>query len=284
VATPQSLRARVERKLPRILKFCHQWGKRLGTKSPVMSRAVFVLGAQRSGTRLPLMVLDQSPDIITYSEGSDPFFTGVMLKRDDVIRRHLRRMPFPIVVLKPICESHRGVDLLGTFSGSSVVWIYRDYRDTVNSSVVKWQTGVKHLNSLARGDLKAAAWRAGGLTEEKLELVRQIYDDEMSLHAANAVMWYLRTSLFFDGGLAGRSDVLLVKYEDLVRNPNVEFTRLFEFLDCPFQSEYLSRIYSSSISRQPFPAIPARISDLCEGLMSRLDEYRLGANAQRVRG
>jgi hypothetical protein len=262
VATPQSLRARVERKLPRILKFCHQWGKRLGTKSPVMSRAVFVLGAQRSGTRLPLMVLDQSPDIITYSEGSDPFFTGVMLKRDDVIRRHLRRMPFPIVVLKPICESHRGVDLLGTFSGSSV----------------------KHLNSLARGDLKAAAWRAGGLTEEKLELVRQIYDDEMSLHAANAVMWYLRTSLFFDGGLAGRSDVLLVKYEDLVRNPNVEFTRLFEFLDCPFESGYLSRIYSSSISRQPFPAIPARISDLCEGLMSRLDEYRLGANAQRVRG
>jgi hypothetical protein len=265
-----------------MLKFCHQWGKQLVTRTPVASRAVFVLGAQRSGTRLPLMVMGRSPDIITYSEGSDPFFTGVLLKSDNVVRRHLQRMPFPIVVLKPICESHRGAELLDVFPGSSIIWIYRDYRDTVNSAVVKWQTGVKHLGSLARRDLQAAGWRAGGMTELEFQLVRDLYQPDMSLHAANAVLWYLRTSLFFESGLAGRGDVLLVRYEDLVQKPLVEFPRLFRFLESPFDPRFLSNVYTSSISRQPFPVLPDRITDLCQRLMQRLNDFGSGSGAGQL--
>jgi hypothetical protein len=234
---------------------------------------VFVLGAQRSGTRLPLTVMDCSPEIMTYSEGSAPFFDGVLLRDDRTIARELSRMPFSRVVLKPICESHRALELLGTFPRSRVVWIYRHYRNTVNSAVAKWTTGRRNLRKVANRDI-AAAWRLGGLTEEKLQLAARLYDDQMSLHAAEAVMWYLRTALFFDLGLANRPDVLLVKYEDLVMAPETGFSQLFAFLECRFDTEYLSGVYTSSVGGQPFPHIPREIDELCHDLMTRMDQCR----------
>jgi hypothetical protein len=177
------------------------------------------------------------------------------------------------VVLKPICESHRGAELLGAFPGSQVVWIYRDFKDTVNSAVVKWQTGRRNLQRLATGNGASAGWRAGGLSEDKLRLARRLYDDNMSLHAAEAVMWYLRTSLFFDVGLDRRPDVLLVKYEDLVTSPASGFPRLFNFLGTPFNAEYLRGVYASSVGSKSFPAIPPEINDLCETLIKRLDAH-----------
>ena len=41
-------------------------------------------------------------------------------------------------------------------------------RDAVNSAAKKWTSALRHVRSLARGDLESAGWRAGGLTEEKL--------------------------------------------------------------------------------------------------------------------
>jgi hypothetical protein len=273
MATQLSPGARLKRKLPRVLKYCRQYVARVTDRTRPTPRPVFVLGAQRSGTRLPLVVLERSPEIITFNEGSAPFFSSVLLREDDVIHRNLGRLPFPIVVIKPICESHRGPELLDTFPGSKAIWIYRDYRDTVNSMVEKWQTGVMHLRNLARGDLQAAGWRAGGLTADEFAIIRRVYDDRMSLHAANAVMWYLRTSLFFDRGLSTRNDVLLVKYEDLVRHPSEQFPRLFEFLECPFASDYLTGVHASSIRSKPFPEMPKEIAAMCGNLMERLDSH-----------
>jgi hypothetical protein len=274
VATELSIRARVRGKLPRLAKFGRRRIAAVLLNERISPRAVFVLGAQRSGTRLPLLVLERAPEIITYSEGSTPFFNGVLLRDDRTVSRELNRLPFPFVVLKPICESHRAPELLDTFSHSKVVWIYRQFRDAVNSAVAKWVTGRRNLRRVATRDVAEAAWRLGGLREEKLELAARLYSDAMSLHAAEAVMWYLRTSLFFDLRLTDRSDVFLVKYDNLVLAPEIEFPRLFDFLGCRFESSYLSQVYPSSVRRQPFPAIPGEIENLCESLMERLDRHR----------
>jgi sulfotransferase family protein len=274
---PLPLLARAQRKLPRVRKFVGRWIRTIYAGDRVNPRAVFVLGAQRSGTRLPLHVLEQSSEIITYSEGSAPFFSGVLLRDDHAVLRALKRLPFPRVVLKPICESHRAPELLATFAGARVIWIYRHYRETVNSAVVKWKTGKRNLKRVATRD-RTAGWRLGGLTPEKLALASRLYSDDMSLHAAEAVMWYLRTALFFDLGLAGRSDVLLVKYEDLVTAPEAGFSSMFSFLECPFDQAFLRGVYASSVRSQSFPEIPQEIERLCADLMERLDSHQVNAN------
>lgn len=273
MATNRPLNQRFVEKLPRLAKFSRQWLQCAGIPQRVDTRTIFVLGAQRSGTRLPLHVLEQSPDIITYSEGHSRYFNRVLLKDDETIARRLRTDPFPIVVLKPICESHRALDLLATFPGSKVVWIYRNYRDTANSAALKWTRGVEQLRDLATGNLAAAGWRAGGLSEERFATVRSIYRDDLSAHAAYAAHWWTRTQLFFDMGLDRRADVQLVRYEDLVLEPPRFFPRMFEFIGTPFRSGFLDGVYSSSVKSKAFPAIPEEIDRLCRELNERMDRH-----------
>ncbi len=277
MAAPLTYRQRAARKWPRLKKLVRQWTSVAVKGRPRSTRAVFVVGSQRSGTRLPLQVLDHVPEVMTFSEGSAPYFRGVLLEPLPRVEALLRRSPFPVVALKPICETHRVLELLDRFPDARAIWIFRHYPDAVNSASVKWTSGTEAVRRLAAGDLQGAGWRAGGLTPEKLDVVRRLYDDRMSLHAANALMWYLRNDLYFDLKACDRPDVLLVRYEDLVSEPKDAFVRVFGFLGLQPPPGFESSVYGSSVSRRGFPEIPTEIKALCDGLEERLlAHYRAG--------
>jgi hypothetical protein len=273
MATPLSLRRRIDRKFPRVVKTARQWARAIATGRRPPTRVVFVIGSQRSGTRLPLQVLEHSPDVAAFSEGSAPFFDDVLLQPLDRIESLLRRSPAPVVVLKPICETHRIPELLERFPGAKAVWIFRNYQDAVNSASVKWSSGREALARVAAG---SSDWRAGGLGPDKLELVRRLYRTEMTLHEANAVMWYLRNGLFFDLHVDTRPDVLLVRYEDLVDHPRIHVVRMFDFLDMPVPAQAVEAIQPSRRGNRSFPTIAEEIRSLCEGLHNRLLAHHLG--------
>jgi len=273
MAVPLTYRERAARKLPRLRKLGHQWLRVAAAGGRPTTRVVFVVGSQRSGTRVPLRVLERSPDVFTFSEGTSPYFQRVFLQPLDVIERLLSRSPFPVVALKPICETHRVIELLEHFPGSRALWIFRNYQDAVNSASAKWMSGREAVRRLAHGELQAASWRAGGLTSERLEFVRSVYSDSMSLHAANAVMWLLRNGLFFDLHADRRSDVMLLRYEDVVEDTAQQSARLFGFLGLDDPGGARGRLYRSSVSKESFPEIPSEIRERCESLQSRLREH-----------
>jgi hypothetical protein len=266
---------RISRKLQRTWKFAARRAANLSAGTRPDPTAVFILGSGRSGTRVPLVAFERSPETITYSEGHSRVFRGALLRDDALVHDVLRTTPFGTVVFKPICESHRAVEFLTRFSNARVVWIFRDYRDAVNSAARKWTSALRHVRSLARGDLASAGWRAGGLTEDKLALVRELCTPDLSLVAAHGIMWYLRNSLFFDLQLHQRPDALLVRYEDLVKEPQVHFPELFAFAGTPFDRAFVEGIYDRSVGRDAAPDLPGRIADLCAEVHTRqLEFYR----------
>jgi hypothetical protein len=267
---PISLSRRIARKIPRTLKASGHWLRALVRGGRPGTRVVFVLGSQRSGTRLPLHIMDYSADIATFSEGTSPYFDRVMLQPLDYVAAHLRRSAAPIVVLKPICETHRVHELLDRFPGSKAIWIFRHYERASLSASVKWKSGREGLRRLAAGDLAAAAWRAGGLTEQKLAQVRRLYRDDMSPFEADVVMWYLRNGLYFDLGADKRSDVLLVRYEDLTSDPRRRFAEMFNFIGTPMPERAVNAIRESGGSRHTYPDIHPEIRSLCDELHNRL--------------
>ena len=112
-------------------------------------------------------------------------------------------------------------------------------------------------------------------TEEKLALVRELCTPDLTLVAAHGIMWYLRNSLFFDLQLHERHDALLVRYEDLVKQPLTYFPELFEFAGVGFDRQFVAGIYDRSIGRDAAPELPARIEQLCAGVHAReLEFYR----------
>jgi hypothetical protein len=270
MAAPISFKRRLERKFPRVLKSARQWGRAAVAGGRPETRLVFVVGAQRSGTRLPIQVLDRAPEISTFPEGSDPYFDGVLLRPLNRIEQLVRRSASPIIALKPICETHRTNELLDRFPGSRAIWIFRNYEDTVNSATLKWSSGRTVVRRLARREFKPGDWRVGGLTDEKLGLVARLYREDMSQHEANAVMWYLRNALFFDLKTSERSDVLLVRYEDLVSAPQEHFERIFRFIGTPVPARALAALRSSAGSTRVFPQISPEIRRLCEDVHERL--------------
>jgi hypothetical protein len=270
MAAPITFTRRIKRKLPRVVKSARQWTRALAAGRRPATSVVFVVGAQRSGTRLPIQVLDCLPEISTFPEGSDPYFDGVMLKPLDQIEELVRRSPAALIALKPICETHRTNELLDRFPGSKAIWIFRNFEDTVNSASLKWSSGRTMLRRLAQGQLKPGDWRRGGVTQEKLRIVRRLYRDDMSQHEANAVMWYLRNSLFFDLGCDQRDDVLLVRYEDLVGQPREHVARIFDFIGMPVSPAALEAIHGGGRGRRAFPEIAPDIRRLCEDVHERL--------------
>lgn len=230
---------------------------------------VFVVGSQRSGTRLPLHVMDCSPEIATFTEGSAPFFRGVLLQPLDRVEQLVKRSPSPVVALKPICETHRIHELLDRFPGSKAIWIFRHYAGAVRSASAKWKSGRDSLGRLAAGQLEGD-WRAGGLSDERLQLVRRLYRKEMSLNDANAVMWYLRNALFFDLHTDTRAEVLLVRYEDLLSDPDRGFARMFDFIGVPIPASAAGVIRRSGGGSRPLPAMSEEIRSMCEELHNRL--------------
>ena len=279
MAAPISFSRRIRRKLPRVVKAARQWTRALASGGRPESRLVFIVGAQRSGTRLPLELLDASADVATFSEGVDPYFDRVLLRPLDVVEACVRRSPARVIALKPICETHRTIELLDRFPGSKAIWIFRHFEDTVNSATVKWTSGRAAVRRLARREYQPTDWRAGGLTEETLRLVGRLYDERMSEHEANAVLWYLRNDLFFALGADQRADVLLVRYEDLMREPRVHAARLLEFAGVPVPVTASAAVRVADRPRKPFPEISPEIRRLCEDVHERLlAHYRAALN------
>lgn len=267
---PISLRRRIARKLPRVVKATRHWLRAAASGGRPPTRVVFVVGSQRSGTRLPLHIMDYSPDIATFSEGAAPYFEKVLLQPLDYVAAQVRRSPSPIVVLKPICETHRVHELLDRFPGSKAIWIFRHYQSASLSASVKWKSGPVGLRRLATGDLKAAGWRAGGLTDEKLAIVRRLYRKGMTVFEADVVMWYLRNGLFFDLGADTRPEVLLVRYEDLISEPPRRFAEMFDFIGTPMPERAVNAIRESSGAKRLYPEIHPDIRALCDSLHDRL--------------
>lgn len=268
---PKPLKIRVQRKTRRIIKSSARLLQNAGNGTGRPTRAVFVFGSQRSGTRLPMDVLDLASQVMTYKEGNSCAFNRTLLKDNTAIAELLQASRFPIVAFKPICDSHRAAELLEYFPHSKAIWIFRYYKDAVNSSVRKWKHGRNNLKHIAAGNLTAAGWRAGGLTPEKIALIRRLYSEEMSSHAAYALMWYLRNNLIIDLKLHERNDLLLVKYENLVQEPQKHFPRIFNFIECPFKKKYVKGVYHSSVGKEKFPEIPVEIATLCENLYQQLE-------------
>jgi hypothetical protein len=242
---------------------------------------VFVVGVQRSGTNMLVRGLERSPEFEVRNENDDDAFQRFLLRPDPVIRTLVEESGHRYVLFKPLCDSHRIgaiLDGLGTPSPGRAIWAYRDVRGRVRSAVQKF--GPANLDALRRiaGGEGDRMWQAGGLSPERLELIRSFDYGEMTPESAAALFWFLRNSLYFDEGLDTRSDVALASYGATVAGPEQAMRALCDVLDFPYQPALIAHIDARS-SRPAAPLeLDPRVAELCDGLEARLDaayEHRI---------
>jgi len=273
---------RVSKKLRRLWQE-HQLNRRKADyrrsqPSASLRTVAFIVGCQRSGTSMTLSTLNESLDVDVYNESDARAFVDCRIKPAEVLDGIVNSSSARCVMFKPVCESHRVTELLGAHDHARAVWMYRDYQDVANSAVERWEdTTQRWLKDLLNGGGGWGLWQWNQekVTRECLAEIRTaVQDEDITPHAAAVLFWYLRNRTYFEQALADRSDVLLVKYEELVTTARPEFERICAFLGIRFSPDMIRNVSTTSLRKKPFPAIPERVHELCRGMLARLDAVR----------
>jgi hypothetical protein len=233
---------------------------------------VFVVGVQRSGTNMLVRGLERSPEFEVRNENDGAAFDRFHLRPDPVIRALVERSGQAYVLFKPLIDSHRTAELLdrlGTPSRGRAIWAYRAVDDRVRSSVAKFgDSNLQALRRIAAGE--TGIWQAGGLSEERLSLVRSLDLGAMTPESGAALLWMLRNQLYFDLGLDRRPDVMLASYEATIEDPEAALGRVCAFLEFPYRPELAAHVDRRAAAGRPPLELDPRVRALCAELEQRL--------------
>jgi len=255
--------------------------------------AVFITGCQRSGTKMTLKTLDQSPDVWTHDHrkvdlaylfSHDPAYqmsnvgTLARLLPIDQLRSLIDRSPTPIVAFHAIADSQTCPELLAGIPDAKVVWIYRHYVDVARSAVNLWGDHQRDLIRRFRdGKFDELKWRAEKMPREEVEKISQCWRDDLTPEEGAALIWYARNQFYFHLGLDDSKRVLLVNYESFVTDATAYCPRLFEFIGAKFDAAYVKHIFSSSVRRDRKSSYSPEITELCDNLMNKLEYVHSGS-------
>ena len=246
-----------------------RWRRRHGV-APGTARPVYLVGLQRSGTNMLVRGLDAAPEVEVRNENDRAVFHRFRLRGDDVLLDVIHRSRHAVVLVKPLCDSHRVDELLAlpTPVPGRALWMWRDVDDRARSEVAKFgDANLAALRAIADGTI-GERWEGGRLPAGTRRLVASFDYDRMDPYTAAALFWYVRNDLYFRLGLDRRADVLLVAYADVVSDPVAAARRLCAFLDLPYRPEFAADV-AGPPSRGRLP-IDAGVRALCDELTARL--------------
>ena len=266
-------RSSLPRRANRTIKKLHQ---KLFLKKAGEAKFAIVVGCQRSGTTMLINLLSKSSFAFAFGEMDSPIMQrNCRISKDTVIRNELSRSSAHLVVAKPICDSQWTDQLLDRFPGSKAIWIYRNYNDVVNSSLKKFKGQSQRMEWFVNEDWKSLGWRTERIEKSHpiVRLVQSVHQENATRADAAALMWVLRTGLYFDLNLDQDERVKLVKYESLVTETTARIKDICQFLGIEFEEKLVSRVHAKSISKNAAPELNPKVEIVCKQLQSRLNQF-----------
>src|SRR5215207_1765188 len=240
-----------------------RWRRAHGS-APGTARAVLLVGLQRSGTNMVVRGLERAPEFEVYNENHSAAFDRFQLRPVGHIRGLLEASRHPYVLL----------EALRTRSDPRALWVYRSAEGRARSAVAKFgDQNLRMLRELAQGRGRDR-WQAQGLSSDSLALIGRVDWSSVDAVSAAALFWYVRNRLYFELGLEGRPDVLLVSYDAMVADPAAEMRRICGFLDFPYHPRLVAGITARPPASTPAVALQPQIAACCAELAAELEAAR----------
>jgi len=224
--------------------------------------------------------LDADPRTHVFGEFSrlsaDDKQHGIRLNPLVKVNSVISRVHGQLVVLKPIVESQRTVELLQGISHSRALWLFRHYEDVASSDLRRFGPGNGTRNLRPIVHQAPDNWRSQNISGETREMVLRYYSEDMNPFDAAALFWFIRNRFFFQQGLGDDPRVILAQYEDLVLAPGPQMRRIYRFLGQDYPGDHIvRRMHPISVGRGKDIDLSGEIRDLCEGMLARLlDVYQ----------
>jgi hypothetical protein len=156
-----------------------------------------------------------------------------------------------------------------------VLWLYRHYHDVVASDLSRFgpDNGIRNLRPIVEND--QSNWRAQNVDAATRATIQKHFRDDMNPYDAAALFWFCRNMHYLEGRLEDESvsdRVMLLRYEELVQNPEDVIRRVYEFVGRPFPGPgVVGQVHDRSVAKgQGIPLSP-EVAAMCESLLDRLD-------------
>jgi len=226
--------------------------------------------------------VERSPEVETYNENHQPAFDRFRLRPLNQVQRLMTASREPYVLFRPLCDTHRTVELLErlrTGSAPRALWVYRSAEGRARSAVAKFgDQNRRLLRDLAAGRC-GDRWHARGLSPDSLALIRGLDWSTVDPLSAGALFWYVRSRLYVELGLAGRDCVLPVSYDAMVADAAGETRRLCAFPGFPYHPRLVPGISPRLPATARVSGIDSEIAARCPELTGRLEAARRSQTA-----
>ncbi len=237
-------------------------------------KVLFVVGCQRSGTNMILEIFERDLNAKVYGEFSklsDKDEYKIRLNPLPEVKEEIEKDKVGLIVLKPLVESHRVEELLDYFKGSKAIWAFRNYKDVASSNLRHFgiNNGIKDLTPIYENN--KSDWRGAGASEKVRELVSKYFSKDMNPYDAAVLFWYVRNEIFFEHKLYENPNIMMVRYEDLVTNPEKMMKKIYSFIEKEFPGNHIfAKVHSSSLGKGKEINISPEIKELAEEMTERL--------------
>ncbi len=234
-------------------------------------RPAFVFGCQRSGTTMTSNVLERSAHIWVHREKSQLAYENYRLRSPSITHAIVRLTPADVVVFKPLCDSQLADRILDAHDAAVGLWLVRGWSDVARSAVAKWGSHqAEVITALAQGRAAEVGWRGERLPAGLVEQLEGLVGNGLSPEAGAALFWYVRNTFLFALGLDADPRVRVVRYEDLVIEPDVAFAEVCEHLGVPYEPWITHDVRTDATPGEPLD-LPGPITRLCDALQDRID-------------
>jgi hypothetical protein len=230
---------------------------------------IFVFGRQRSGTTMLMRVFEQSYFSKVYGETDPRAFTDYQIHDLKIIERLIEKSPFRYSVFKPLCDSYRVLEFIRIFPSGKFIWMYRNYRDNVNSSMRKFPDVHQKMEKIFKG-ITEDNWFYKYVTEETNEILKNI-EGKIASVDHHCLIWWMRNKILLDEKIYLNKRVYILSYDDFVSNPEQEFTSLQSFLGWDLGDRIIQKVHSKSLNKNHFPQINHDVDDLCVSLWNNIE-------------
>ncbi|NVJ96505.1 MAG: hypothetical protein HWE25_00035 [Alphaproteobacteria bacterium] len=230
---------------------------------------VWVGGVPRCGTNMLMGCYDRHPLAHVYHEADPTTFQNYNLKPNETLRRRFFSSRASFIVCKALLDADRLPELTTDFPHSKILWPIRNFSDVLNSHLVRWPAFRENVDEIATG-ISVDNWRGRNLSEASRDLVKSLYFPECSIADCKALFWLYRSNLYFDLALAGKEDVLTIRYEDFTQNPQEGCKLLADLAGLPQHPGMTKGIHSKSIRKSDPPSLHPAILQACEEMQEKL--------------
>jgi hypothetical protein len=240
------------------------------------SKILFIVGCQRSGTSLMNRVFTKDLNISVYRERSqlsskDPKRIRLNLYKE--VDKEFQKNKASYIIVKPLVETQNILQLLEYFSNSKALWMYRNYKDFVQSHMRRFHTNVGIDSLKAIVEREPGNWRSESVSEYVYTLVDKYYKEDMNPHDASALFWLSRNQLFFDLSLDTNPHIFMCRYEDLVQYPERMVQEIYKFMGAklPNRKNLLREINTFSLGKGSTIMLSPDIEEICQSLLKRMN-------------